>query len=77
MEPIEVPEMGKVEEVDLVQWKYEEGDRVEAGSEIAEVETMKTAFAVLAPAAGVLEEIAVGAGEKAKVGQKIGSIRRE
>ena len=44
-------------------WLKEEGDRVEAGEPIAEVETDKTTVELEAPAAGVLCDLRVAAGE--------------
>lgn len=71
MESVKVPELGKAEEVTLTEWKVEAGSQVTAGTEVAEVETMKTAFSVEAPVSGVVKELIIGEGEKARMGGTI------
>lgn len=58
---IQVPQMGLMENVTLVEWLKAPGSRVVQGEAIASVETDKVNAELEAPAAGVLE-IAVDAG---------------
>lgn len=55
-EPVElvVPDLGEVEEVVLVRWLKAEGEEVEVGEAVAEVEADKAVFVLEAPAAGIL-----------------------
>lgn len=57
---VQVPQMGLMENVTLVEWLKPTGSRVERGEPIASVETDKVNAELEAPAAGVLE-IAVDA----------------
>lgn len=58
-----------MEEGTLVAWRKKEGDRVEAGEIIAEVETEKITNELEAPASGVISRILVDEGtEEVQVG---------
>lgn len=74
MESVKVPQLGKVDEVTLVEWKVEPGTRVTEGLEVAEVETMKTSFSVEAPADGIVKELSLQEGDKAKIGEAIARL---
>ncbi|KAA0968273.1 2-oxoglutarate dehydrogenase complex dihydrolipoyllysine-residue succinyltransferase [Aureimonas fodinaquatilis] len=72
---IKVPTLGEsVTEATIGQWYKKAGDRVEQDETIAELETDKVTVEVPAPAAGVLQEIVVQAGETVEVGALIGVI---
>ncbi|MEF2552185.1 2-oxoglutarate dehydrogenase complex dihydrolipoyllysine-residue succinyltransferase [Aurantimonas sp. A2-1-M11] len=72
---IKVPTLGEsVTEATIGQWFKKPGDRVEMDETLAELETDKVTVEVPAPAAGVLEDIAVPEGETVAVGTVIGSI---
>ncbi|MEC5293107.1 2-oxoglutarate dehydrogenase complex dihydrolipoyllysine-residue succinyltransferase [Aurantimonas sp. C2-5-R2] len=72
---IKVPTLGEsVTEATIGQWFKKAGDRVEIDETIAELETDKVTVEVPAPAAGVLEDIAVQEGETVEVGAVLGSI---
>ncbi len=72
---IKVPTLGEsVTEATIGQWFKKAGDRVEIDETIAELETDKVTVEVPAPAAGVLEDIAVKEGETVEVGAVLGSI---
>ncbi|MBB4005051.1 2-oxoglutarate dehydrogenase complex dihydrolipoyllysine-residue succinyltransferase [Aurantimonas endophytica] len=72
---IKVPTLGEsVTEATIGQWFKKPGDRVELDETIAELETDKVTVEVPAPAAGVLEDVAVQAGETVGVGAVLGSI---
>lgn len=74
MKTIKIPEMGKVDEINLIDWKVNVGDRVTEGAEVAEVETMKSTFAVESPATGTIKEIFAEPGEVVEVDQPLGSV---
>jgi pyruvate dehydrogenase E2 component (dihydrolipoamide acetyltransferase) len=61
----------------IIKWLKKEGDRVETGDILAEVETDKADVEMEAFGAGVLRKILVPAGEKAPVGTMIGVIAEE
>ena len=58
----------------LVRWVKQEGDTVERGEVIAEVETEKAVVEIEAAVSGVLRKISVPAGETVAVGTVIGLI---
>src|SRR2546421_41652 len=58
----------------VIKWLKKEGDRVQGGDILAEIETDKADVEMEAFGAGVLRKILVSAGEKAPVGTLIGVI---
>ena len=58
----------------LARWLKNEGDPVEKGQAIAEIETEKATVEIEAAAAGILARIIVHAGETVPVGTVIGVI---
>lgn len=69
-----IPRVGvNVTEFRLVEWKAKEGDRVEKGSTVLQIETEKTQWEVEAEIAGFLH-ILLEAGNKAAVGEAVGAI---
>lgn len=70
-----VPEMGEsVIEATVCQWLKKEGDFVEAGEALVELETDKVNLEVGAKSAGVLAKITVPEGQDVKVGDVLGLI---
>lgn len=63
-----------MEEGRLVEWKVSEGDRVEQGDVVAEIETDKANMDVEAMGGGVLRKIVLQEGRTAPVGALIGVI---
>jgi pyruvate dehydrogenase E2 component (dihydrolipoamide acetyltransferase) len=63
-----------MEEGVLIRWYKQEGDAVEAGDSLAEVETDKAVMDLQAYASGVLRKVLVQAGEAVPVGTVIGVI---
>jgi len=61
----------------IARWKKKEGDTIEIGDILAEVETDKATMEMEAFDEGILKEITVGDGKSAKVGEKIGLILAE
>lgn len=75
---IVVPEMGEsVIEATVRTWLKKEGDFVEAGEALVELETDKVNLEVGAKASGVLAKIQVGEGQDVKVGDVLGSINAD
>lgn len=59
----------------LLFWYKQQGEEVEEGEELAEVETAKAVVSVLAPESGVLERILVDEGEEVTAGLELGIIQ--
>ncbi|MFB6291572.1 MAG: biotin/lipoyl-containing protein [Candidatus Bipolaricaulia bacterium] len=72
---VKVPELGKVEEVKLIEWRVSPGDEVTEGTEIAEIETMKSTFSVDAPADGKIESVFVESGDEVEIGEVLAKIK--
>ncbi|MEM1210609.1 MAG: dihydrolipoyllysine-residue succinyltransferase, partial [Planctomycetota bacterium] len=75
--PVEliVPEVGEsITEVEIGNWLKNVGDAVEKDEPVAEIETDKVTLELPAPAAGVITELLLGAGDPAKVGDVIGYV---
>lgn len=49
-------------EAEIVQWCVGEGDRVESGSDLVEIEAEKVTVMVPAPATGIVREVGPGPG---------------
>jgi 2-oxoglutarate dehydrogenase E2 component (dihydrolipoamide succinyltransferase) len=58
----------------VIRWLKAEGDAVEAGEPIVEVEAEKVAQEIAAPAAGVLREIVGVEGDELRVGAVLAVI---
>jgi len=66
-----------MEEGKILRWLKKEGDRVEGGDIIAEVETDKADIEMEAFGSGILRKIIVGEGDSAQVGRLIAVIAEE
>lgn len=72
---IEVPELGEsVLEATVARWLKKEGDFVNVGEVLVELETDKVNLEVGAKGAGVLQKIEASEGEDVKVGDVLGTI---
>ncbi|CAA7612222.1 2-oxoglutarate dehydrogenase complex dihydrolipoyllysine-residue succinyltransferase [Magnetospirillum sp. UT-4] len=72
---ITVPSLGEsITEATVAKWLKNVGDAVKADEPIVELETDKVTAEVPAPAAGVLAEILVAAGETVGIGTELGVI---
>ena len=75
MTPIVLPKSGFSSEAStVIGWNVAEGDRVEEGQLLCEVETEKTTIEITAPASGLLRKILIHEGEKRPVGVTMGFI---
>ena len=75
MTPIVLPKSGFSSEAStVIGWSAAEGDRVEEGQLLCEVETEKTTIEITAPASGLLRKILIREGEKRPVGVTMGFI---
>jgi pyruvate dehydrogenase E2 component (dihydrolipoamide acetyltransferase) len=75
---ITMPKWGiEMTEGTVTGWRVSEGQRVERGAEILDVETEKIVNAVESPAGGVLRRILAAGGETRAVGALIGVIAEE
>jgi len=61
----------------VAQWLVREGDRVEIGTELVELETEKAVFTLEAEQAGIVRRILVEEGQKLAVGTCLGVIASE
>ena len=72
---VNLPKWGMgLEEGTVVQWLKAEGDKVQKGEPIVEIETAKATQAVEAPVDGTLVKILLAVGETAAVNTEIGVI---
>ena len=75
---IKVPERGEsIVEATVGAWVKNEGDQIEAGETILELETEKVNLEVTAPATGTLETVNISEGEIVNVGTVLGTINTE
>ncbi|MGH7066319.1 MAG: acetoin dehydrogenase dihydrolipoyllysine-residue acetyltransferase subunit [Acetobacteraceae bacterium] len=73
--PLTMPKLGlSMTEGEVASWHKAEGDKIEAGEEIAEIETPKITTSLESPAAGTLRRRVVGSGEAVPVGALIGVL---
>ncbi|MFW6071421.1 MAG: biotin/lipoyl-containing protein [Candidatus Bipolaricaulota bacterium] len=72
---VSVPDLGKTDEISLIEWKIRPGDSVTKGAELAEVETMKSTFSLESPADGVVDQVLVEQGAKVHVGDTLARIK--
>src|SRR5262245_61496361 len=75
MSNIVVPELGEsVVEARVARWLKKEGDRIEIGDPLVELETEKVDLEVNADKGGVLASIARREGEDVKIGELLGVV---
>jgi pyruvate dehydrogenase E2 component (dihydrolipoyllysine-residue acetyltransferase) len=72
---LRVPKLGMdMEEADIVRWLVKEGDEVEKGDPVLEIDTDKTSYEIEAPAGGVIRNLRGDEGETIPVGAKLAYI---
>lgn len=73
---IKVPALGEsIVEATVGKWLKREGENVNAGEPVVELETDKVNIEVMAEGTGVLESIVKGEGENVSIGDTIGTIQ--
>ena len=73
---VEVPSVGEsITEVQIGQWLKAEGEWIDAGEDLVEIETEKASVPLPSPAAGIVEKLLVANEEFANVGDVIATIR--
>lgn len=73
---VEIPGVGEsISEVQIGRWLKNDGDWVEQGEDIADIETEKASVQIPAPASGFLHDISKAAEEFATVGEIVAKIR--
>ncbi len=73
---VEVPTVGEsITEVQLGAWIKSEGEWVDSGEDLVEIETEKASVQLPAPAAGFLEGISTQEGDFAEIGELLAKIR--
>ncbi len=71
---VRLPDLGEVEEVTVTAWLRQEGDTIEEGDDLLEVETEKTTFVVEAPQSGRLVRIVKKQGDRARRDELLAEI---
>ena len=71
---VRLPDLGEVDEVTVIAWLKEEGETLNAGEDLVELETEKTTFVVDAPHDGLLKRIVKKEGEKVHLNDLLAEI---
>ncbi|GAB3798661.1 2-oxoglutarate dehydrogenase complex dihydrolipoyllysine-residue succinyltransferase [Virgibacillus kimchii] len=75
MQEIKIPELAEsITEGTIAEWLVKEGEKIEKGDPVVELETDKVNVEVNAEVSGVLAEITAGEGEDVEVGDVIGKV---
>jgi 2-oxoglutarate dehydrogenase E2 component (dihydrolipoamide succinyltransferase) len=75
VQEIKIPELAEsITEGTIAEWLVKEGEKVEKGDPVVELETDKVNVEVNAEVSGVLAEITAGEGEDVEVGDVIGKV---
>jgi 2-oxoglutarate dehydrogenase E2 component (dihydrolipoamide succinyltransferase) len=75
MVEIKIPELGEsIQEVQIAHWLKQEGDWVESGEDLVELESEKASQALPAPSSGVLQKILARDGQFVPVGEVIAHL---
>ncbi len=78
MTEVVLPEFTEdMEEGTIKQWFFEEGDAVEKGENLAEIQTEDGDFQVPSPVSGTLDEIFFEEGDDVEVGEVLATIEPE
>src|SRR5262245_35669362 len=73
--PLKIPAVGEsITEVQIGQWFKQPGQAVAKDEVLAEIESDKATVELVAPEAGVLEQVLKQQGETAQVGEVIGQL---
>lgn len=75
MEKVLMPKIGMMsDDINLAEWLIAEGDQVEAGQELCEIESQKITGRIEAKSAGMVLKILVDEGEKVPIGTVLAII---
>ena len=77
MKIVKMPKTGILNKSTLAFWKKEEGDYVEKGEPIFDIETEKATITARSPYKGILKKIIIANGSSAKVGDPVAYIEEE
>jgi pyruvate/2-oxoglutarate dehydrogenase complex dihydrolipoamide acyltransferase (E2) component len=70
-----MPKAGAMmQEATIIKWLKREGEEVEEGDVLIEIEAEKTTMEIESPASGILSKILIEEGEEAEVGKVLGVI---
>lgn len=72
--PLQVPDIGDAEKIELVSWAVTEGQHVAEEDEICELVTEKAAFPLESPHAGTISSIKKEAGTTVTVGETLAEL---
>ena len=78
MDDVLVPKMGmSSSEVDILEWHVAEGDRVEVGTPLLDVESEKAVLTIESEIAGEVAQLVATRGATVEVGSVVCRIRRD
>jgi pyruvate/2-oxoglutarate dehydrogenase complex dihydrolipoamide acyltransferase (E2) component len=69
--PLNIPDIGEAEKIEIVSWYVRPGERVNADQELCEIVTDKAAFPLESPEKGVIEKILAGSGATVRIGETV------
>jgi len=75
--PLNVPDIGDAEKIELVGWNVQSGDSVTKDQELCELVTEKAAFPLECPEKGRIVSIEKKAGETVKVGDTLAFLETD
>lgn len=75
---IKMPQHGaQMTDGDIIEWFVSEGDKVEKGQDLVEVEAAKASFTITAPISGIVKSILAEEDENVIVGAVIATIETD
>jgi pyruvate/2-oxoglutarate dehydrogenase complex dihydrolipoamide acyltransferase (E2) component len=78
MYDVHIPKMGMgTEEVDIIEWQVNIGNKVEKGSPLVEVESEKAKIVLESEVSGTVVELLFNNGDTAKIGDVICRINED
>lgn len=73
--PLNVPDIGRAERIELVCWNIKNGDSVAQNQELCELVTDKAAFPLECPRNGVVVKLLKEAGAEVSVGETLALLQ--
>ncbi len=75
---VTLPDLGEdIEHATVSTWHYKEGDKINEGDDLVELQTDRALIHIPAPATGVLLELLVEEGDLVEVGEALATIDEE